>query len=200
MLADSADPHVFYPYGSHLLAAFVATWTPAGIPTAMNAVWVVAIGVLFPFGVAALLRAMLPERPRAALVGGLIASTFTAFPYLINGLEPYALALAMTPALLAAVAQRARSNARVPSLAIAVSALAVFASHPAGLVVAAVAAALMVLELVVVQRLPVARVVRRLGHPPSRRWSWRCHGCWRSMTTSVTRPSPRLSGPDSLTT
>jgi len=162
VLVDAATPQVFYPYGWHLLAAFATHWSPAGIPLAMNSLWVL-VGVGLAFGSAVLVRITLPQCPRVAFFAGALAPTVTMFPYLVNGLAPYALALAMTPFLLAAIAHLAVGGSfRVPGSTVVLSAVAVLVSHPAAAFVAAFGATCLLGELILSRRVRWSEVLRRM--------------------------------------
>ncbi|MEO6713327.1 MAG: DUF6541 family protein [Mycobacteriales bacterium] len=151
VFVDQADPRTFYPYGVHLAGATVDAITGAGVPQALNSLWPLIAGVLLAFGVAAVLRALLPDRPWVAAYGAIAASGLQFFPYVLTGIQPYAIALAMIPALLALVVYRARSGPYEPHFGflLVVSALAVLVTHPAAATAAAVVGAFVVLEVVI---------------------------------------------------
>ncbi|MFK4729877.1 DUF6541 family protein [Agromyces mediolanus] len=97
-----AGQHAFYPAGWHAAASLVAA---AGIeiPVAVNAVSVVIATLVWPAGMLLLVRSLMPARRGAALVTGVLAAAFPAFPLLMltfGVLYPYCLALALLPAAL----------------------------------------------------------------------------------------------------
>lgn len=151
VLADKADPTVVYPYGVHLLAAALQEATWLDVPQSLNAVWVLVAGILLPFGTAALAAALVPSRPWVALLAGVLAPTVTAFPYLLNGVMPYALTLAMIPGFLALlhafVRRGALDAAVVPAI---VASLGLLVAHPSATLVAIALAVPVGLEAVLV--------------------------------------------------
>lgn len=167
VLAERTSPVEYYPYAAHLAAAFVRSVSGVSVPSIMNASWVVVAGFMLPFGVTALARALVPGRPMLATLAGVGAPGFTVFPYVINGLWPYALALACVPAFLALVLHRLDSPRAVPPLAIAVGVVALTVAHPAAAAVAAVAVALIVLLRLAEERrravVPITRLLLACG-------------------------------------
>jgi len=97
-----AGQHAFYPAGWHAAASLVAA-AGVDIPVAVNAVSFVIAALVWPAGVLYLVRSLMPARRGAALVAGVLAAAFPAFPLLMltfGVLYPYCLALAMLPAAL----------------------------------------------------------------------------------------------------
>lgn len=162
---DSADPVVYYQYGLHLSGALIHELTGVSVAEILNGAWVVYVGVLLAFGVAAAAWRLFPDRPWVAFWSGVLSAGVTAFPYLTNGILPYTAALAMIPGLLALLLTFLDQRLRVPSMVLALAAVGVFVTHPAAAVAAAVLAALVTIE----QMLRPSRIrdrrlaARRLG-------------------------------------
>lgn len=95
----------FYPAAWHDLVSFVAMLAPwAELVGVANMVNLVVSAVVWPLGVIALLRLLVPTRPSALVLGGVAAAAFPAFPLgmLDYGvLFSYFLSLALLPAGLA---------------------------------------------------------------------------------------------------
>lgn len=95
----------FYPAAWHDLVSVVAMAAPwAGLVETANIVNVVVAALVWPVGVLALVRLLVPARRSALVVGGVAAGAFPAFPLgmLDYGvLFSYFLALALLPAGLA---------------------------------------------------------------------------------------------------
>ena len=150
VFADRLRPTVFYPYGLHLTGATLKAATGVTVPESLNAIWVVAIGLMLPFGVAALVRAVLPERPWAAAYAAVAAAAIPFFPYALNGLQPYTLGLSMVPALLALFVVRIRQgSARGVELGLVAGAVGLLVTHPAAAVVFVVCALLVGAEVLI---------------------------------------------------
>lgn len=145
--ADSVDPTSFYPYGLHLVGATLRAITGVAVPQSLNAIWVMAIGFTLPFGMAALVRALLPHRPWAAAYASVAAVAMPFFPYALNGIMPYALGLSVIPVLLAITVEQVRRGRPGGELALVVGAVGLLVTHPAAAVVFVICAFLIVLEI-----------------------------------------------------
>jgi hypothetical protein len=96
----------FYPGGWHDLTTLVALTTGASIPVAVSAVTVVIGAVVWPLGLLFLIRTISGPRRLPLIVGGVIASGFAAFPYLMMDfgvVYAFFLGLALLPAAWALV-------------------------------------------------------------------------------------------------
>jgi hypothetical protein len=158
VLADAAHPILYYPYGIHLSGAVIHEVTGVSVAETLNGTWVVQIGMLVPFGLAAVAWRLLPDRPWVAFWSGALSPGVTVFPYLTVGLLPYSAALAMTPGLLAVLLAFLDPRLRVPGVVLALAGVAVFVTHPAAALAAAVLAALVAIERVL--RLAAPRDLR----------------------------------------
>ena len=144
---DAANPVTVYPYGVHLVLAVGHAVTGATLPTVINGTWVVHVGLALPVGVAALCWRLLPGKRVAASVTALSSVLFTVFPYALNGVMPYAVTLALLPALVAAVVTRVRAPSALPAPVLALMALGLFVSHPSVALAAGAVACLVLVEL-----------------------------------------------------
>ena len=164
LFADSATPIGYYQYGLHLSGAFVHELTGVSVPEALNGAWIVYIGLLFPFGVAALVWRLFPADPWVAFWSAALSSSLAIFPYLTNGILPYTAALAMVPGLLALVLA-ILDRVSVPAAVVALTAMGVFVTHPSAAVAAAVLGLLVTVDHVVRSRASQDRLlaVRQLG-------------------------------------
>ena len=140
--ADSAAPVVYYQYGLHLAAALVHGVTGVSVAEALNGAWIVYVGLLLPFGIAALAWRLFPADPWVAFWAAAISSSLAIFPYLTNGILPYTAALAMVPGLLALVVSTVDRPPHPPAAIVALVGLGVFVTHPSAAVAAAVLALL----------------------------------------------------------
>ena len=100
------------------------------------------VGLLFPFGVAALAWRLFPADPWVAFWAAAISSSLAIFPYLTNGILPYTAALAMVPGVLALVVATVDRRPHPPPAIVALVGLGVFLTHPSAAVAAAVLALL----------------------------------------------------------
>ncbi len=175
--ADSATPIVYYQYGLHLSAALVHELTGVSVAGALNGAWTVFVGLLLPFGVAALAWRLFPAHPWVAFWSAALSTSFTIFPYLTNGILPYTAALAMVPGVLALVLAMV-DRVSVPAAVVALAGLGVFVTHPSAAVAAAVLGVLVTIDRLVRpsitrDRLPAVRqlvVVGALGIILSSPW------------------------------
>jgi hypothetical protein len=90
---------------------------------------------------------IMPARPWVAVVAGGLAATFTAFPYLTNGVFSYSASLAMAPGFAALIALYATRSGQVNGLIVVAAGTGVFVTHPAGALVAAILGGVVMLEL-----------------------------------------------------
>lgn len=105
-LGNPDVPSVFYPAAWHDLASLVMMSTGAGIPTAANAVTVVASVLLWPLSCLLLVRQLFGRSPGALAIAATVSVGFTAFPWDLLGfgvLWPNLLGMALAPAGLAVV-------------------------------------------------------------------------------------------------
>jgi hypothetical protein len=167
--ADSTTPVVYYQYGLHLAAAVVHEVTGVSVAEALNGAWIVYVGLLLPFGIAALAWRLFPADPWVAFWAAAISASLAIFPYLTNGILPYTAALAMVPGLLALVVSTVDRRPHPPAAVVALVGLAVFVTHPS----AAVAAAVLALFLTADQLLRRSTLRDRL------------FGAWRLATVGV---------------
>ena len=137
---DSATPVVYYQYGLHLAAAVVHEVTGVSVAEALNGAWIVYVGLLLPFGIAALAWRLFPANPWVAFWAAAMSSSLAIFPYLTNGILPYTAALAMVPGLLALVVSTVDRRPHPPAAVVALVGLGVFVTHPSAAVAAAVLA------------------------------------------------------------
>lgn len=144
--ADSPGPVVYYQYGLHLAGALSHQLTGISVAEILNGTWLVNVGALLPFGLAAASWRLFPARPWVAFWSGTFAGSVAIFPYITNGILPYTSALAMVPGILALVLALQDPRARVPSTVVALAALGVFVTHPSAAVAAAVLVALVTVE------------------------------------------------------
>jgi hypothetical protein len=162
---DRAEPVAYYQYGLHLSGALIHEVTGVSIAEILNGAWVVHIGLILPFGIAAAAWRLVPDRPWVAFWSGALSAGVSIFPYVTNGILPYTAALAMTPALLALALAFIDERLQVPSLVVALAALGVFVTHPVGALAAAILIGLVTIEHLVRPSLVPdwRRAVRRLG-------------------------------------
>ena len=148
-LADAPQPILFYQYGLHLLWAAVHSLTGISVPEVMNGGWVFQGALLLPIGAAALAWRLFPRRPWVAFWAAAIAPGVVVLPYLVNGLLPYTVSLAMIPGLVAGLLTYVRGELRLPAAVPALGAVGIFVTHPSGAIVGAVLAAFVTLEALV---------------------------------------------------
>ncbi len=101
---SSETPRGFYPAGWNDIVALVASLTGAPLTVAVNAVNAVIIGIVYPLGVYAVLKALFPQNRQLLVIGGFMALAFVAFPWrmLLKGpLTPNMLADALILAVVA---------------------------------------------------------------------------------------------------
>jgi hypothetical protein len=95
----------FYPASWHALAALVVDLTGAGVPVAVNAVWMVFSALVWPLSILVLVRTLFGSRPAVMLTAGVVAAGLPAFPVLMidyGVLYPYHAGLALVPVAVAA--------------------------------------------------------------------------------------------------
>lgn len=167
VFVDSASPVYNYPYGIHLSAALTHEVTPVSVAEILNGAWVVDIGLLLPFGLAALAWRLFPGRPWVAFWSGTLSSGVTVFPYLTVGLLPFTAAVAMIPGLLALVLAYLGQPRVVPSVVVALAAVGILVTHPSGAAAAGVLVGLVTLEQVLLasRRREASPIVRALIVP-----------------------------------
>ncbi|MPZ83028.1 MAG: hypothetical protein GEV28_22600 [Actinophytocola sp.] len=105
-LGNPDVPGVFYPAAWHDLASLVMMSTGTGIPTAANAVTVVASVILWPLSCLLLVRQLFGRSPGALAIAATVSVGFTAFPWDLLGfgvLWPNLLGMALAPACFAVV-------------------------------------------------------------------------------------------------
>jgi len=96
----------FYPGAWHAIAAIVAEISGAPIAVAVNAANIVIGGMVWSAGVVLLARVAFGRRAFAALLAGVLAAAFGAFPYLMiqfGVLYPNLLSIALLPGTIAVV-------------------------------------------------------------------------------------------------
>lgn len=96
----------FYPDTWHAIAALVAQVSGSSVPVAVNGLNIVIGGVVWPLGAMLLVRVVFGARPLAALVAGVLAPAFGAFPYRMiefGVLYPNLLSIALLPGVFAFV-------------------------------------------------------------------------------------------------
>lgn len=155
--ADATMPTTFYPYGLHLASATLWEVTGASIPVVLNAMWATGVGVMLPFGVAALLHVLQPHRPSSAALAAVVASGLQFFPYALTGIQPYAFAVSMTPAVLALVAHHSGRGTPATGFALVVCGVGALVAHPAATTAIAVIAVFVAAEVAVRGGLPGVR-------------------------------------------
>ena len=165
IFVDSAAPVAYYPYGLHLAGALVHEVTGVGVAEILNGAWVVYVGLLLPFGLAAAAWRLFPDRPWVAFWSGTLSAGVTVFPYLTNGILSYTVSLAMAPGFLALLSAFLDQRLRAPSMVLALAAVGVLVTHPAGALVAAVLGGLVAIEQVLhsSSNADVRRAALRLG-------------------------------------
>lgn len=95
-----------YPAAWHSFAALLVQLTGTDIPTAQNAVNLAVAAVIWPTSCLFFVASAISSRPAALVLTSIAASAQVAFPYLMivwGPLFPYALAVSMLPAAMAAV-------------------------------------------------------------------------------------------------
>jgi hypothetical protein len=142
---DEAEPITYYQYGLHLAGALVHEATRIGVADILNGAWVVHVGLLFPFGIAAAAWRLFPERPWVAFWSGFLSSGVSIFPYITNGIFPYTVALAIAPGLIA-LTIAFLEGMPVPSVVLALAGLGTFVTHPVGALGAAILIGLATIE------------------------------------------------------
>lgn len=161
---DSATPVVYYPYGLHLAGASIHQLTGVSVAEVLNGAWIVYIGLLLPFGLAAAAWRLFPGRPWVAFWSGVLSAGVTAFPSLTNGVLPYTASLAMVPGLLALLLAYLDQRLRAPTFVLAFATIGVFVTHPAGALVAVLLGGLVAVERMLHgSRRDAAPALRRLG-------------------------------------
>jgi hypothetical protein len=150
--ADSPVPTVYYPYGSHLLAALMHEVTHLSVAQALNGAWVVWIGAMLPVGMAASASVLFPRHPWTAFWSAVLSAGVIGFPYLTNGLFSFSVCLAMTPGFLAVLGKFLVRRGEVPYSVLILGALGLFMTHPAGALVAAALSGIVVVEYLLGQR------------------------------------------------
>jgi hypothetical protein len=127
---------VFYPTGWHAVVALLAP--TSSVVVASNLLMLSTAVVVWPLGIVALSRAVAPRAPVVAAVAPVLAASFVIFPadiHVYQGMYPYSLALAMSPAviaLLVALVRSRRNRPWTPALAAAVAGIGVIGAHPSG--------------------------------------------------------------------
>ncbi|MEJ8278721.1 DUF6541 family protein [Pseudonocardia spirodelae] len=128
-----------YPAAWHDLVSLVVLGTGASVPVASNIAAFTAAAVVWPLSCTLLVRQVAGPRPGAVLVAPVLATAFTAMPWLLLNwgvLWPNLLGLALVPAGLAAVATvlgltRGSTVGRVQALLLGVAAVpALGLAHP----------------------------------------------------------------------
>nr|WP_299165930.1 DUF6541 family protein [uncultured Arthrobacter sp.] len=122
----------FYPAAWHGLVSLLIQATDTSIPVAVHAANIAVAAIVWPIGCIFLCTRITGHRPIPVLVTGVLASGFSAFPYLLldfGVLYPNFLSVALLPACvaLAAMVLRVSSDNRQPWT---VSFLALFATLP----------------------------------------------------------------------
>ncbi|BBF98922.1 MULTISPECIES: DUF6541 family protein [Pseudonocardia] len=103
-LTTPGQPSV-YPAAWHDLVALVVLTSAAAIPVASNLVALAVAALVWPLSCVLLLRQLVGRRPGAFLAGPILATAFTAMPWMVmtwGVLWPNLLGLALVPAGLAA--------------------------------------------------------------------------------------------------
>jgi hypothetical protein len=77
--------NVSYPVGFHSVAATVSLLTGVPAVVAISALVLVAAGLVWPLGMAALTRTSLDDAPAAGAVGAVTSVLFLAFPFMLMG-------------------------------------------------------------------------------------------------------------------
>lgn len=141
-IAAPADPAYYYPDAFHALAALLLQLPGQGMPVVLNAVITATAVVYIPAVVALVQR--IDARTVSMSAAAVLAVSFTGFPVLqaAHGpLSPFALALAATPGLLAALLALLRRPG-VPAVgAVALGFSGVYVTHPSIAAAALIAAA-----------------------------------------------------------
>ena len=94
----------YYPSGWHVLCATVALTTKASVTSAVNAVNLALMAVVYPLSTLLLLSTVFPGRTRVVALGAVASLTLTIFPWGISNwgpVYPNIAAFAMLPALCA---------------------------------------------------------------------------------------------------
>lgn len=164
-LSGPDAPTLYYPSVWHALVALA----PGSVPVAANASTVVMACVVWPLGIAALARVVVPSLPLVTLAAPVVGASFLAFPTVLlstSGQWPNGLSVALLPGALAVAAFMLRSwtDSGVSGFLVALPALAGVA-----LVHASGAFAMLYLLVPLVVGCAVSGAVR-LGR--AGRWRW----------------------------
>src|SRR5699024_3053433 len=141
-IAAPADPAYYYPDAFHALAALLLQLPGQGMPVVLNAVITATAVVYIPAVVALVQR--IDARTVSMSPAAVLAVSFTGFPVLqaAHGpLSPFALALAATPGLLAALLALLRRPGVPVVGAVALGFSGVYVTHPSIAAAALIAAA-----------------------------------------------------------
>lgn len=158
VVGQPANPNFYYPDAYHALGALLYQLVPITPAEALNAFSVVT-PPLFCLTIALLART-LTHRPAVTVAAVLLASTVTYFPFDViryGPLLPFALAIAVVPAVIALLERTITRPGIGPMLALALAASGLVATHPS----VAVAAALWCLVHVVVRVAQLRRCALR---------------------------------------
>lgn len=172
----------FYPTGWHAAVALVAP--ASSVVVASNALMLGTAAVVWPLGVVALSRVVAPWAPVVAAAAPVLAASFVIFPadiHVYQGMYPYSLALALSPAvvaLLVALVRSRRNRPVAPLLGAVLACIGVVGAHPSG--VGIVAAGL--LPVLLEETLRAARC------------SWRGRRRARAVVTAATIPALCVAG------
>lgn len=131
MYGDGSAP--YYPAVWHAIVALVAS--PTTVALASNAFSVVVSVLVWPLGLAALAAVAAPRARWAAPVVPVFAAGFAVFPAAVmffHGQWPFGLSIALTPAVVAAVALAVQRGDVRTWLGIAPAAFGMLAAHPSG--------------------------------------------------------------------
>lgn len=125
----------YYPSGWHAVAGLVPAWPDPVV--VFNVATVVPVAVAWTVGLAAVTSMLMPARPRAVVLAAILAPAGMAMPVLLTmrpeGMVPNALATALLPAAVVAVAGQGPRRVTIP-LAI----LGLGAAHPNAILTATV--------------------------------------------------------------
>jgi len=114
VIGNTAAGHGFYPGAWH---SVVALSTTGSVVVAANAVTLVMSALVWPLGLAALARAVVPRWTEAGLAVPVLGAAFVAFPGTMvswGTLWPNALSYALVPAALALTAAAVRAPGELP--------------------------------------------------------------------------------------
>lgn len=118
VIGNTAAGHGFYPGAWH---SVVALSTTGSVVVAANAVTLVMSALVWPLGLAALARAVMPRWPEAGLAVPVAGAAFVAFPATMvswGTLWPNALSYALVPVALALTAVAVRAPGGLPDGAV----------------------------------------------------------------------------------